>query len=257
MIFRPCIDIHNGKVKQIVGSSLRDSQDESTDNFISELDGTYYSDLYYTLGLKGGHVIILNPAGSKYYDESLRQAKLALCAHPGMLQIGGGINPDNAKAFLDAGASHVIVTSYVFKDGRIDRDKLEILKKTVGKEHLVLDLSCKKKGDDYYIVTDRWQKMTDTKLSIETLDDLSDSCDEFLIHAADVEGKQGGIEENVATLLGNWAKIPVTYAGGVHSISDIKKLREIGRAKVDVTVGSALDIFGGCLSIKDVIDACK
>ena len=129
MIFRPCIDIHNGKVKQIVGSSLRDSQDESTDNFISELDGTYYSDLYYTLGLKGGHVIILNPAGSKYYDESLRQAKLALCAHPGMLQIGGGINPDNAKAFLDAGASHVIVTSYVFKDGRIDRDKLEILKK--------------------------------------------------------------------------------------------------------------------------------
>lgn len=257
MIFRPCIDIHNGKVKQIVGSSLRDSQDESTDNFISELDGTYYSDLYYTLGLKGGHVIILNPAGSKYYDESLRQAKLALCAHPGMLQIGGGINPDNAKAFLDAGASHVIVTSYVFKDGRIDRDKLEILKKTVGKEHLVLDLSCKKKGDDYYIVTDRWQKMTDTKLSIETLDDLSDSCDEFLIHAADVEGKQGGIEENVATLLGNWAKIPVTYAGGVHSISDIKKLREIGRAKVDVTVGSALDIFGGYLSIKDVIDACK
>ncbi|SHI40441.1 1-(5-phosphoribosyl)-5-[(5-phosphoribosylamino)methylideneamino] imidazole-4-carboxamide isomerase [Butyrivibrio fibrisolvens DSM 3071] len=257
MIFRPCIDIHNGKVKQIVGSSLRDSQDESTDNFISELDGTYYSDLYCTLGLKGGHVIILNPAGSKYYDESLRQAKLALCAHPGMLQIGGGINPDNAKAFLDAGASHVIVTSYVFKDGRIDRDKLEILKKTVGKEHLVLDLSCKKKGDDYYIVTDRWQKMTDTKLSIETLDDLSDSCDEFLIHAADVEGKQGGIEENVATLLGNWAKIPVTYAGGVHSISDIKKLREIGRAKVDVTVGSALDIFGGCLSIKDVIDACK
>ena len=257
MIFRPCIDIHNGKVKQIVGSSLRDSQDQSDDNFISELDGTYYSDLYYTLGLKGGHVIILNPAGSKYYDESLRQAKLALCAHPGMLQIGGGITPDNAKAFLDAGASHVIVTSYVFKDGKIDRDKLELLKKTVGKEHLVLDLSCKKKGDDYYIVTDRWQKMTDTKLSLETLDDLSDSCDEFLIHAADVEGKQGGIEETVATLLGNWAKIPVTYAGGVHNISDIQKLKEIGRAKVDVTVGSALDIFGGCLSIKDVIDACK
>ena len=174
-----------------------------------------------------------------------------------MLQIGGGINPDNAKAFLDAGASHVIVTSYVFKDGKINRDRLEMMKQAVGKEHLVLDLSCKKKEDDYYIVTDRWQKMTDTKLSIETLDDLADSCDEFLIHAADVEGKQSGIEENVATMLGNWAKIPVTYAGGVHNISDIKKLKEIGKSKVDVTVGSALDIFGGDLSIRDVIEACK
>ncbi|MCR5772603.1 MAG: phosphoribosylformimino-5-aminoimidazole carboxamide ribotide isomerase [Butyrivibrio sp.] len=257
MIFRPCIDVHNGKVKQIVGSSLSDNKNASLDNYVSEKDGAYYSDMYYDLGLTGGHVIILNPVGSSFYEDSLKQALSALSAHPGTLQIGGGIVPENAGSFLDAGASHVIVTSYVFKDGKIDRDKLEIMKRTVGQEHLVLDLSCKKKGDDYYIVTDRWQKMTDTKLSLETLDELADSCDEFLIHAADVEGKQGGIEENVASLLGSWSRIPVTYAGGVHSILDITKLKEIGKGKIDVTVGSALDIFGGSLSIKDVMNACK
>lgn len=257
MRFRPCIDIHNGKVKQIVGSSLRDDKGAFDENYVSEQDGAYYSDLYYDLGLSGGHVIILNPVDSQYYEQSYKQAISALMAHPGTLQIGGGINPSNAEAFLDAGASHVIVTSYVFKDGRIDKEKLDIIKKTVGKEHLVLDLSCKKKGDDYYIVTDRWQKMTDTRLTLETLDELGDLCDEFLIHAADVEGKQGGIEENVAGLLGDWAQIPVTYAGGVHSLSDIRKLKTIGRSKVDVTVGSALDIFGGNLSIKDVIESCK
>jgi len=257
LIFRPCIDVHNGKVKQIVGSSLSDNKNASLDNYVSEKDGAYYSDMYYDLGLTGGHVIILNPVGSSFYEDSLKQALSALSAHPGTLQIGGGIVPENAGSFLDAGASHVIVTSYVFKDGKIDRDKLEIMKRTVGQEHLVLDLSCKKKGDDYYIVTDRWQKMTDTKLSLETLDELADSCDEFLIHAADVEGKQGGIEENVASLLGSWSRIPVTYAGGVHSILDITKLKEIGKGKIDVTVGSALDIFGGSLSIKDVMNACK
>lgn len=257
MRFRPCIDIHNGKVKQIVGSSLRDDKGAFDENYVSEQDGAYYSDLYYDLGLSGGHVIILNPVDSQYYEQSYKQAISALMAHPGTLQIGGGINPSNAEAFLDAGASHVIVTSYVFKDGCIDKEKLDIIKKTVGKEHLVLDLSCKKKGDDYYIVTDRWQKMTDTRLTLETLDELGDLCDEFLIHAADVEGKQGGIEENVAGLLGDWAQIPVTYAGGVHSLSDIRKLKTIGRSKVDVTVGSALDIFGGNLSIKDVIESCK
>lgn len=257
MIFRPCIDVHNGKVKQIVGSSLSDNKNASLDNYVSEKDGAYYSDMYYDLGLTGGHVIILNPVGSSFYEDSLKQALSALSAHPGTLQIGGGIVPENAGSFLDAGASHVIVTSYVFKDGKIDRNKLEIMKRTVGQEHLVLDLSCKKKGDDYYIVTDRWQKMTDTKLSLETLDELADSCDEFLIHAADVEGKQGGIEENVASLLGSWSRIPVTYAGGVHSILDITKLKEIGKGKIDVTVGSALDIFGGSLSIKDVMNACK
>lgn len=255
MIFRPCIDVHNGKVKQIVGASLCDSHDVALDNYVSEKGGEYYSNMYYDMGLKGGHVIILNASDSPYYEESKKQAVAALGAHPGTLQIGGGISPDNAKFFLDAGASHVIVTSYVFRDGRIDRDKLKEMKDTVGKKRLVIDLSCKKKGDDYYIVTDRWQKMTDTRLCIETLDELADSCDEFLIHAADVEGKQGGIEENVARLLGSWGKIPVTYAGGVHSIEDITKLKMIGNSKIDVTVGSALEIFGGSLSLKDVINA--
>ena len=256
MIFRPCIDVHNGKVKQIVGASLSDSHDAAQDNYVSEQDGAYYSDMYYDMGLRGGHVIILNAQDSPYYEESKNQAISALNAHPGTLQIGGGIDPDNAREFLDAGASHVIVTSYVFKNGLINRDRLSMMVKAVGKNRLVLDLSCKKKGDDYYIVTDRWQKMTDTRLSIETLDDLADFCDEFLIHAADVEGKQGGIEENVARLLGSWGKIPVTYAGGVHSIEDITKLKEIGNSKVDVTVGSALEIFGGSLSLEDVINAC-
>lgn len=257
MKFRPCIDIHNGKIKQIVGSSLRDSKNEASDNYVSEHDGAYYSNMYYDMGLSGGHVIILNPEASSFYEESRHQAMLALSAHKNTLQVGGGINPDNAEAFLCVGASHVIVTSYVFNNGKIDKDRLRIMKETVGKEHLVLDLSCKKKGDYYYIVTDRWQNMTDTMLSLEILEELSESCDEFLVHAADVEGKQSGIEEEVAALLGRFDKKTVTYAGGVHSLLDIEKLKILGQSKVDVTVGSALDIFGGTLSIKDICNICS
>ena len=256
MRFRPCIDIHNGKVKQIVGSSLRDEGDVARDNFVSSKDAVFYARMYRELGLSGGHIILLNPVDSPFYEGTKRQAIEALEGAPGTLQIGGGITADNAREFLEAGATHVIVTSYVFKNGKINYTNLDKLVKAVGKERIVLDLSCKAAEDGYYIVTDRWQKMTAVKLSEETLDELSQYCDEFLVHAADVEGKQNGIEENVAGILGSWGKIPITYAGGVKDIADIEKLRKIGKEKVDVTVGSALDIFGGPLGMKDVIDAC-
>lgn len=257
MRFRPCIDIHNGKVKQIVGGSLLDKGDYAKDNFVSEKDGDYYAALYRDAGLSGGHIILLNPAGSTYYEEDVRQASLALAAYPGGLQIGGGMHDENAAFFLDKGASHIIVTSFVFKDGSINYDNLHKIVKAIGKEHLVLDLSCRKKGEDYYIVTDRWQKFTDVKLTEAVLNQLSRYCDEFLIHAVDVEGKSGGIETDIAALLGNWEGIPVTYAGGVGSMDDLRLLKKLGKNKVDVTIGSALDLFGGPLRFADVLEEIK
>ena len=254
MKFRPCIDIHNGKVKQIVGGSLLDKGDYAQDNFVSEKDGDFYARLYRDAGLLGGHIILLNPVGSQYYEEDVRQACLALSAYPGGLQIGGGMTAENAAFFLEKGASHIIVTSYVFKDGKINYENLKKIAAVTGKEHLVLDLSCRKKGDDYYIVTDRWQKFTDVKLDENILTELSEYCDEFLVHAVDVEGKAGGIEEDIAALLGNWSGIPVTYAGGVSSFEDLHKLKELGKNKVDVTIGSALDLFGGNMSFEKVLE---
>lgn len=254
MKFRPCIDIHNGKVKQIVGGSLLDKGDYAQDNFVSEKDGDFYAKLYKDAGLEGGHIILLNPAGSQYYEEDVRQACLALSAYPGGLQIGGGMTAENAAFFLEQGASHIIVTSYVFKDGKINYENLEKIVAVTGKEHLVLDLSCRKKGEDYYIVTDRWQKFTDVKLTEDVLSELADYCDEFLIHAVDVEGKAGGIEEDIAALLGNWDGISVTYAGGVSSFEDLRKLKELGRNKVDVTIGSVLDLFGGEMPFSKVLE---
>ena len=257
MKFRPCIDIHNGKVKQIVGGSLLDKGDYAQDNFVSEKDGDFYARLYRDAGLLGGHIILLNPVGSQYYEEDVRQACLALSAYPGGLQIGGGMTAENAAFFLEKGASHIIVTSYVFKDGKINYENLKKIVAVTGKEHLVLDLSCRKKGDDYYIVTDRWQKFTDVKLDENILTELSEYCDEFLVHAVDVEGKAGGIEEDIAALLGNWSGIPVTYAGGVSSFEDLRKLKELGKNKVDVTIGSALDLFGGNMEFQKVLEEIK
>ena len=254
MRFRPCIDIHNGKVKQIVGGSLLDEGDFALDNYVSEKEGDYYARLYRDAGLSGGHIILLNPQGSEYYEEDVRQACLALEAYPGGLQIGGGMNEKNASYFLDKGASHIIVTSYVFRDGKINWDHLNAMVKVLGKDHLVLDLSCRKRGNIYYIVTDRWQRYTDVPLNRETLDLLSGYCSEFLIHAVDVEGKARGIEETVAALLGGWDGIPVTYAGGVGSYEDLKKLKQLGRNKVDVTIGSALDLFGGQMEFARVLE---
>ena len=252
MRFRPCIDIHNGCVKQIVGGSLADKGNQAQDNFVSEQDGSYYGELYKSRGLTGGHIIILNPAGSEFYEKDLQQAYSALSAFEGGLQIGGGINDKNAAGFLDKGASHVIVTSFVFRNGEIDEHNLALMKNAVGKNRLVLDLSCRKRGEDYYIVTDRWQKFTDTKLCPETIERLRNSCDEFLIHAVDVEGKAKGIEDDVARMLGDIEDMPATYAGGISSFDDLEKLKVLGKGRVDFTIGSALDIFGGNMSFEEV-----
>ncbi|MDD6629031.1 MAG: phosphoribosylformimino-5-aminoimidazole carboxamide ribotide isomerase [Lachnospiraceae bacterium] len=253
MEFRPCIDIHNGSVKQIVGSSLRDRNDAARENFVAKQDAAFFARLYQEYGIRNGHIILLNPVSSPYYNETKKQALSALAAYPGGLQVGGGITPDNAKEFLDAGASHVIVTSYVFKDGHIQYDRLKELVKTVGKDRLVLDLSARMKEDHYYIVTDRWQKYTDVELTEETLNMLASYCDEFLVHAVDVEGKANGIEKTLAARLGEWGKLPVTYAGGVHNFEDLSILKQLGRDRVHVTIGSALDLFGGNMKFEEVL----
>lgn len=257
MEFRPCIDIHNGQVKQIVGGTLTDQNDQAKENFVAAKDADYYAKFYQERGIKGGHIILLNPVTSEYFEATKKQALKALSAYPGGMQIGGGINDANAKEYLDAGASHVIVTSYVFKDGRIHMENLKKLYDAVGKEHLVLDLSCRYHDGAYYIVTDRWQKFTDEKVDEKTLDMLMNYCDEFLIHAVDVEGKAQGIEERLVEQLGKWNKLPITYAGGVHSYEDIDELKKLGNGKIHVTIGSALDIFGGKLDFDKVVDRIR
>lgn len=253
MQFRPCIDIHNGKVKQIVGSSLRDAGDFAKDNFVAEQNADYFARYYKERNITGGHVILLNKSGSDFFEETKRQAFLALGAFPGGLQIGGGITQENAEEYLDAGASHVIVTSYVFEGGEIRYDRLQSLSAQIGKEQLVIDLSCRKRGEDYYIVTDRWQRFTDVKLTADTLDFFAEYCDEFLVHAVDVEGKAQGIEREIVRLLGAHSAIPATYAGGVHDYSDIDMIKQEGQDRVNVTIGSALDLFGGGLSVEEVL----
>ncbi|MBI5347620.1 MAG: phosphoribosylformimino-5-aminoimidazole carboxamide ribotide isomerase [Candidatus Aenigmarchaeota archaeon] len=246
MKFRPCIDIHEGKVKQIVGSTLRDSGVGPETNFESERPPEWFAELYKSDELTGGHVIML---GRGNEDTAIR----ALKAYPGGLQVGGGIKPENAKRFLDAGASHVIVTSYVFKDGQINWDNLEALKKVVGKDRLVLDLSCRRRDGRYFIVTDRWQKFTDVEMVPERLDELSEHCNEYLVHGVDVEGKQQGVEADLVRMLGEWNKLPTTYAGGIKGFDDIRNIYSWGQGKLDFTVGSALDIFGGNLPYKEVV----
>ena len=255
MEFRPCIDIHNGQVKQIVGSSLADKNDSAKENFVAAKGADYYAKLYQEKGIRGGHIILLNPVSSDYYEATRAQALKALRAYPQGLQIGGGINDTNAETYLKEGASHVIVTSYVFRDGRIHMENLERMRAAVGKERLVLDLSCRMREGNYYIVTDRWQKFTDEVVDERTLDMLKDYCDEFLIHAVDVEGKNQGIEEQLVRALGRWSgDIPVTYAGGVHSYADIRMLKALGGGKIHVTVGSALDLFGGALELDRIME---
>lgn len=257
MEFRPCIDIHNGKVKQIVGGSLKDEGNQAQENFVSEQDAGFYARFYKKDQIKGGHIILLNAKDSEYYEATRQQALLALSEYPGALQVGGGITADNAAEFLEAGASHVIVTSYVFKDGKINYENLKKLFAVTGKEHLVLDLSCRKKDGDYYIVTDRWQKFTEEKVTLELLDELEQYADEFLIHAVDVEGKASGIERGLVELLADWGKIPVTYAGGVGCFEHLAQLKEWGKGNLNVTIGSALDLFGGNMEYDKVLDFLK
>ena len=258
MEFRPCIDIHNGKVKQIVGGSLQDHKDQAKENFVAAKDASFYAELYKEYGLKNGHIILLNPVTSEYYEATKAQAMGALRAYPGGMQIGGGITAENAGVYLDAGASHVIVTSYVFRDGKIDLERLRLLSERVGKKQLVLDLSCRKSADGaYYIVTVRWQKFTRVQVTEETLNRLAEYCDEYLIHAVDVEGKSAGIEAELVQLLGESSPIPATYAGGVHAMEDLELIRKLGGGSVHVTIGSALDLFGGYLKFEDVVKKCN
>lgn len=247
MKFRPCIDLHQGVVKQIVGATLTDGDKLPQTNFQAEKPARWFAEMYRKDNLTGGHVIQLGPGNDQAASE-------ALMAWPDGLQIGGGITLDNCAAWINKGAAAVIVTSYVFHDGVIDKDRLTRLSEKVGKQRLVLDLSCRKKGDDYLVVTNRWQTFTREKVCFDLLDDLSAYCSEFLIHAVDVEGMCRGIETPLVELLGRWAGIPVTYAGGIRSIDDINTIGSLGNGNIDYTVGSALDIFGGThLKYEDLV----
>ncbi|KAE9462884.1 hypothetical protein C3L33_05206, partial [Rhododendron williamsianum] len=249
--FRPCIDIHKGKVKQIVGSTIQDLKEGSTSpvtNFESDKSAAEYAIIYKEDGLTGGHVIMI---GADPLSKSA--AMEALHAFPGGFHVGGGINPDNALSYIEEGASHVIITSYVFDNGQMELQRLKELARVVGKQRLVLDLSCRKKEGKYAIVTDRWQKFTDVFLDEKIMDFLATYADEFLVHGVDVEGKKLGIDEELVTLLGRHSPIPVTYAGGVTVTADLERIKAAGMERVDVTVGSALDIFGGNLAYKDVV----
>lgn len=234
--FRPCIDLHQGQVKQIVGGSLNDQGADT--NYVSPYDSAHYATLYRQHNLTGGHVIALGP-GNK--EEVLK----ALAAWPQGLQFGGGVTAENASEYLTAGASHVIVTSYLFENEQFSWQRLEQVKAETGAERLVLDLSCRRTDSGWNIATNRWQTVTETEVNAETLTALSEHCSEFLIHAADVEGLQAGIDEDLVAMLGQHCSIPVTYAGGARSLDDLKLVDQLSRGKVDLTIGSALDIFGG------------
>jgi len=247
MRFRCCIDLHHGQVKQIIGSSLRDDCEEVQTNFETERSAADFASMYKADGLQGGHVIMLGPGNEE-------AALAALQAYPGGLQVGGGINPENAAKYLEAGASHVIVTSYVFRDGALDSERLDAMVKAVGKERLVLDLSCRNREGQYYVVTDRWQKFTDLEVNEQTLRELAGSCAEFLVHGVDVEGMRCGMLEDLVTLLGTCSPIPVTYAGGASCFEDLDRVKALGNGKVDLTIGSALDIFGGELQYNKVVE---
>ncbi len=237
-MFRPCIDLHEGKVKQIVGGTLGEDPGRLRTNFVSDRPAAWYAELYQRDSLTGGHVIMLGPGNEA-------EARSALQAYPSGLQIGGGVNLDNARVWLDAGASHVIVTSWVFRGGQVDWERLAQLVAAVGKTRLVLDLSCRRRGEEYFVVTDRWQKFTDVALKPENLGKLAGSCAEFLIHAVDVEGQCRGIDRELVSRLAKWSPLPTTYAGGASSLADLEAVTRLGQGRIDLTIGSALDIFGG------------
>ena len=237
-LFRPCIDLHQGKVKQIVGGSLNDAG--AKENFVSQYDAAYYASLYKEHQLTGGHVIALGKG-----EDNRREALSALKAYPNGLQFGGGVTAKNAADYLNAGASHVIVTSYLFENGEFSWDRLDKIKRETGTERLVLDLSCRRTQEGWFIATDRWQTVTSMQVNMDNLTELANHCDEFLIHAADVEGLQAGIDEDLVRLLGQGCPVDVTYAGGARSLADLKRVSDLSNGSVDLTIGSALDIFGG------------
>lgn len=247
MRFRPCIDLRNGRVVQIVGGSLRDGDASGTVlNFETEQAASVYAQMYKDDALPGGHVIALGPGNQ---DAALA----ALQTFPGGMQMGGGITPDNAPQYLEAGASHVIVTSYVFQHGSLDMARLHALVQAVGKQRLVLDLSCRQRDGIFWVVTDRWQQFTEVPVNRQTLEWLAAYCDEFLVHGVDVEGKRLGMEEALVELLGSSSPVLVTYAGGASTFEDLERVKTLGQGRVDLTIGSALDIFGGDLSYRAVV----
>lgn len=247
-MFRPCIDLHEGKVKQLVGGTLSDDSSRTKTNFVADHSAAWYAELYKNDNLRGGHVIMLGPGNEA-------EARSALCAFPSGLQIGGGINAENARDWLSAGASHIIVTSWVFRDGKVDWERLKQISDLVGKNRLVIDLSCRRRDGDYFVVTDRWQKFTEVILSSESVGKFAEWCSEFLVHAVDVEGLCRGIDQELVSKLGDWVTIPTTYAGGANSLADLDLVTRLGRGKIDLTIGSALDIFGGSgVRYKDLIE---
>lgn len=245
MKFRPCIDLHDGKVKQIVGETLNHNLVE---NFVSSHTSSYYAELFKKDQLTGGHVIMLGPNNEA-------AAKEALQAYKGGLQIGGGITAENAMQYIEAGASHVIVTSYIFKDGQLNWDHLNKIVSVVGKERLVIDLSCKAKDGKWYVVTNQWKQFSDFEVNEQNIRHLEQYCDEFLVHAVDVEGKQSGIQQSLVADLAKWVSIPTTYAGGARSLEDITLFHHISGGKLDLTIGSALSIFGGNLKYETALKA--
>ncbi|GMK41528.1 1-(5-phosphoribosyl)-5-[(5-phosphoribosylamino) methylideneamino] imidazole-4-carboxamide isomerase [Paenibacillus sp. CCS19] len=249
MKFRPCIDMHQGKVKQIVGETLNADQGAVIENFVSSYDSVHYAELFRKDKLVGGHVIML---GGGNEEEAVR----ALNAYPGGLQIGGGINASNAKHYLEQGASHVIVTSYIFRDGKLDMDNLNAIVAEVGADKLVIDLSCKERDGKWYVVTNQWKQFSDFEVNEDNIRYLEQFCDEFLIHAVDVEGKQSGIQQSLVSSLAQWVTIPCTYAGGARSLEDLALFKELSGGKLDITIGSALDIYGGKLPYEQVVAYC-
>jgi len=247
-VFRPCIDLHDGRVKQIVGGSIDDSQPDSLrTNYVSDKPPAWFAQLYRRDDLRGGHVIKLGQGN----DDAAREA---LAAWPGGLQIGGGVTMDNAAEWIDAGASHVIVTSCLFREEQLDEDRIKRLGQAVGQSRLVIDLSCRRRGDDYFVVTDRWQTFTQLRVDADTLSQLAEHCDEFLIHGVDVEGLGQGIDKTLVRLIAKYSPIAATYAGGARSMNDLQLVTDLGEGRVHLTIGSALDILGGDgLRYKDAV----
>jgi phosphoribosylformimino-5-aminoimidazole carboxamide ribotide isomerase len=239
--FRPCIDLHQGVVKQIIGSSLSGDESGLVVNFSTEKSAADYAELYQKDQLHGGHVIMLGEGNEA-------AAISALQAFPRGLQVGGGITAQNACFWLQKGASHVIVTSMLFDEhGHFRKEAIEKLVHACGKERIVIDLSCKKIGANWRVMMNRWQKETDLWITQEQLDVLSNYCDEFLIHATDTEGTCQGMDEALIQFLGKYSSIKTTYAGGVNSISDLDRVRALSGGRVDLSIGSALDLFGSTL----------
>ncbi|KAL2413674.1 1-(5-phosphoribosyl)-5-[(5-phosphoribosylamino)methylideneamino] imidazole-4-carboxamide isomerase [Exophiala dermatitidis] len=238
--FRPCIDLHAGQVKQIVGGTLSTRESDLKTNYISHHPAEYFAKLYRDAGLEGAHVIMLGPGNEA-------AARAALAAWPGHLQVGGGITDNNAKEWIEAGAERVIITSFLFPNGRFSPERLQAVLASLDndKTKLVIDLSCRRKDDTWFVAMNKWQTMTEMEINKESIAQLEPYCSEFLIHAADNEGLQQGIDTELVTKLAEWCSIPVTYAGGARTVEDLDLVKKCSSGKVDLTIGSALDIFGG------------